>query len=157
LLRWRWRFARRGHDHQGAKEFLRHRASLARCCSSSSLWGNLQRGQHVGLSGGRIRQGGRVHQLVLWLYPAVGFGSLCCGAADLAGRGAWAATIPDFFGRHFESRTLELVMALSAITLLIPVGTTQFLGLKIVLASLGLPVPPLVLVMMAGALPFSMW
>lgn len=65
-----------------------------------------------------------------------------------------AATIPDFFRSHFDSRALEVTMAVFCILLLIPVGTTQFLGLQLVLASLGLPVPPSLLTAIAGLFAF---
>ncbi len=69
-----------------------------------------------------------------------------------AGRHYGATTIADFFGRHFESRVLERVIALAAILMLVPVGTMQFLGLKIVLATLAPGVSSLLLAAAAGAL-----
>jgi SSS family solute:Na+ symporter len=56
-----------------------------------------------------------------------------------------AATIADFFGRHFESVVLERVVAIAAVAVLVPVGTMQFIGLKIVLATLAPGAPPLLL------------
>lgn len=62
-----------------------------------------------------------------------------------AGRHYSAATIADFFGRHFESRALERVIALAAIVMLVPVATMQFIGLRIVLETLAPGVSPLLL------------
>jgi SSS family solute:Na+ symporter len=71
-----------------------------------------------------------------------------------AGRLYSCATISDFFARHFESRSLELVVTAAAIIVLVPVGTMQFLGLKIVLMTLAPDAPPLLLIAGAGLLAF---
>ncbi len=69
-----------------------------------------------------------------------------------AGRRTGAVTLPDVFRRHFDSRPLELVVALNAIVFLVPLGVMQFVGLDTVLAALAWPVPPLLLTGLAGAL-----
>jgi SSS family solute:Na+ symporter len=71
-----------------------------------------------------------------------------------AGKLYGCATISDFFARHFESRALELVVTAAAIIVLVPVGTMQFLGLKIVLMTLAPDAPPLLLIAGAGVLAF---
>jgi SSS family solute:Na+ symporter len=71
-----------------------------------------------------------------------------------AGRLYGCATISDFFGRHFESRALEWVVTAAAIIVLVPVGTMQFLGLKIVLMTLLPDASPLLLIAGAGLLTF---
>jgi SSS family solute:Na+ symporter len=65
-----------------------------------------------------------------------------------------AATIPDFFGKHFNSRALELLIAITSIALLVPIGTMQLLGLKIVLSTLAPSVPIAFLTFLAGVSAF---
>lgn len=71
-----------------------------------------------------------------------------------AGRRHGAVTLPDLFARHFGSRSLELVVTLASILFLVPLGVMQFVGLDMVLGSLGWRVPPLLLTGLAGALAF---
>ena len=63
-------------------------------------------------------------------------------------------TVPDVFGRHFRSRTLELVSALALLLALIPWGQYQFIGMQVVLGALGLPISPLGAVVLAGIIAF---
>jgi SSS family solute:Na+ symporter len=72
-----------------------------------------------------------------------------------AGRIHGAVTLPDLFRRHFDSRALELVVTLASLVFLVPLGMSQFIGLQAVLIQLGWPVPPLLLVGLAGALAFT--
>ncbi len=65
-----------------------------------------------------------------------------------------AMTVPDVFGRHFRSRTLELVSALAVLCALVPWGQYQFIGLEVVLGALGLHFTPLQSVLLAGAIAF---
>ncbi|GHC85185.1 sodium:solute symporter family protein [Novosphingobium pokkalii] len=90
---------------------------------------------------------------VLWF-----FGYILLAAPVLFVLGPWiwragqlhgAVTIPDFFAAHFGSRALERVIALGAIALLLPIGTMQFAGIRLVLGALapGVPMP----LLLAGA------
>lgn len=89
---------------------------------------------------------------ILLTAPVLFFaGPLIARAGKLYG----AATIADFFGRHFESRAFERVVALAAILALLPVGTMQFVGLKIVLATLVPGQPTVVLALFAACLVFG--
>ena len=72
-----------------------------------------------------------------------------------AGRIHGAVTLPDLFRRHFDSRALEIVVALTALLFLVPLGMQQFLGLEIVLNMLGSGLSPLWLVSMAAILAFA--
>ena len=72
-----------------------------------------------------------------------------------AGRMHGAVTLPDLFRRHFDSRALEIVVALAALLFLIPLGMQQFLGLQIVLKELGTGVSPLLLAVLAAILAFA--
>src|ERR1700753_3294622 len=72
-----------------------------------------------------------------------------------AGRLRGAVTLPDLLGRHFDSRALEIVVALAALLFLIPLGMQQFVGLEIVLKALGTAVSPLLLASIAGAFAFA--
>ena len=72
-----------------------------------------------------------------------------------AGRLRGAVTLPDLLGRHFDSRALEIVVALTALLFLVPLGMQQFLGLEIVLKALGTAASPLLLASIAGAFAFA--
>lgn len=65
-----------------------------------------------------------------------------------------AMTVPDVFGRHFRSRTLEVVTALAVLVALVPWGQYQFIGLQVVLGGLGLSISPVAAVIMAGVIAF---
>src|SRR5690606_5119006 len=65
-----------------------------------------------------------------------------------------AMTIPDVFGRHFNSRTLELVTAIGLLVALVPWGQYQFIGLQVVLTGLGLPISDVQAVLLAGGIAF---
>ena len=65
-----------------------------------------------------------------------------------------AMTIPDVFGRHFGSRSLELVTALALLVALVPWGQYQFIGMQVVLGALGLSITPTQAVLMAGGIAF---
>ena len=72
-----------------------------------------------------------------------------------AGRLRGAVTLPDLLGRHFDSRALEIVVALAALLFLVPLGMQQFLGLEIVLKALGTAVSPLLLASIASIFAFA--
>ncbi len=72
-----------------------------------------------------------------------------------AGRLYGAVTLPDLFRAHFDSRALELVVTIASILFLVPLGVMQFIGLDTVFRSLGWPVPPLSLTILAGLLAFT--
>ena len=65
-----------------------------------------------------------------------------------------AMTIPDVFGRHFRSRTLEVVSAIALLLALIPWGQYQFIGMQVVLGGLGLNITPVQSVAIAGVIAF---
>ncbi len=71
-----------------------------------------------------------------------------------AGRVHGAMTLPDLFRRHFDSRSLEMVVACAGILFLVPLGMQQFLGLQIVLKALDWGISPLLLTCAAGVLAF---
>lgn len=66
-----------------------------------------------------------------------------------------AMTVPDVFGAHYRSRTLELVTCLTMLIALIPWGQYQFIGLQIVLRNLGLNLGPVQSVVLAGLIAFG--
>ncbi len=72
-----------------------------------------------------------------------------------AGRLYGAVTLPDLFRAHFDSRALELVVTITSILFLVPLGVMQFVGLDTVFHSLGWAVPPLSLTILAGLLAFT--
>lgn len=72
-----------------------------------------------------------------------------------AGQHHGAITLPDLFRRHYDSRALELVVTLSSIAFLIPLGVIQFLGLQTVLLGLGWQLLPFVVAILAAMLAFA--
>ncbi|WP_020494797.1 sodium:solute symporter family protein [Sciscionella marina] len=66
-----------------------------------------------------------------------------------------AMTVPDVFGGHFRSRKLELVSCVMMLLALIPWGQYQFIGLRIVLSNLGIPLNPVECVVLAGLVAFG--
>ena len=72
-----------------------------------------------------------------------------------AGRVHGAVTLPDLFRRHFDSRALEIVVALTSLIFLVPLGMSQFIGLQTVLKELDWAIPPLMLAAFAGVLAFT--
>ncbi len=65
-----------------------------------------------------------------------------------------AMTVPDVFGSHFRSRTLEIVTAVALLVALVPWGQYQFIGLQVVLGALGLPITPVQSVVVAAVIAF---
>ncbi|BBU31698.1 sodium:solute symporter [Burkholderia sp. THE68] len=72
-----------------------------------------------------------------------------------AGKRYNAITLPDLFKGHFGSRTLELIVAISALVFLLPWGQLQFTGLVAALKGLGWNVNPVVLIMISALLAFA--
>lgn len=110
----------------------------------------------LGFPGG-VYAGG--DSFVLWF-----FGYILLAGPCLYFLGPWiwragslygSATIPDFFRAHFDSRALEILIAAGAIVLLVPIGTMQFLGMKLVLAALVPQAPVMALLGAAGLLTFA--
>lgn len=92
------------------------------------------------------------------------FGYILLAAPVLAVLGPWiwragnlygAVTIPDFFAAHYRSRLLERVIALGAIALLLPIGTMQFAGIRLVLGALAPTAPMPLLLAGAGLVTFA--
>ncbi len=65
-----------------------------------------------------------------------------------------AMTLPDVFRGHYRSRTLELVAAVTMLIALIPWGEYQFIGLQVVLGSLGIRLTGAQTVAIAAVLAF---
>ncbi|GAA4530993.1 sodium:solute symporter family protein [Amycolatopsis samaneae] len=65
-----------------------------------------------------------------------------------------AMTVPDVFGRHYGSRSLELVTSVTMLIALVPWGQYQFIGLQVVLGNLGLRLSPVHCVLLAGIIAF---
>lgn len=72
-----------------------------------------------------------------------------------AGKRYNAITLPDLFKGHFQSRSLELIVAGSAIVFLLPWGQLQFTGLVAALNGLGWNFKPLYLILFAALLAFT--
>jgi solute:Na+ symporter, SSS family len=72
-----------------------------------------------------------------------------------AGKRYNAITLPDLFKGHFQSRTLELVVATSAIVFLLPWGQLQFTGLVAALKGLGWDFQPFYLILISAMLAFT--
>jgi len=72
-----------------------------------------------------------------------------------AGKRFNAITLADLFKGHFDSRAVELVVALSSILFLLPMAQLQFTGLIAAFRGLGWSFQPLYLVLIAAALAFT--
>ncbi|CAB3738066.1 sodium:solute symporter family protein [Paraburkholderia rhynchosiae] len=72
-----------------------------------------------------------------------------------AGKRYNAITLPDLFKGHFQSRSLELIVAGSAILFLLPWGQLQFTGLVAALNGLGWHFKPLYLILISALLAFT--
>ncbi|MCJ1960441.1 sodium:solute symporter family protein [Novosphingobium mangrovi (ex Hu et al. 2023)] len=150
-------WSRRGHSNPDAREFfvasgqfgpiLFFFLSVGETYSIASM---------LGFPGG-VYAGGE--GFVLWF-----FGYILIAAPCIYFVGPWiwragalygSATIPDFFRDHFESRGLEILITLSSIILLVPIGTMQFLGLKLVFTGLAPEARSIFLTSLAGLLTFA--
>jgi len=145
--------ARAGHSQQSAKDFFvahgQFGAVLLFFLSVGETYSVLTM---LGFPGG-VYSGGQ--DFIIWF-----FGFIMMAPTLLFFIGPWiwragrlygAATIADFFGRHFESRSLEIFVAISCIILLIPIGTMQFVGIRLVLTHLMPGVVPALLTSLAAA------
>ncbi|WP_315918628.1 sodium:solute symporter family transporter [Mesorhizobium sp. SP-1A] len=65
-----------------------------------------------------------------------------------------ALTVPEVFGRHFESRGLEIVMSIGALIAVATWGQFQFVGIQVALTELGLKLSPAGLLAAAACLAF---
>lgn len=72
-----------------------------------------------------------------------------------AGKHYGAATGPDLFFRHFQSRGLMLVVAVASLIFVIPWGQLQFAGLEVVLKAFAPHLNPALGLTLAGALAFA--
>ncbi|RDU98840.1 sodium:solute symporter family protein [Trinickia dinghuensis] len=72
-----------------------------------------------------------------------------------AGKRYNAITLPDLFKGHFESRAIELIVAVSALIFLLPWGELQFTGLVAALKGLGWHVNAVGLITISALLAFT--
>lgn len=150
-------WSRRGHDRPDAREFFTASGQFGPILFFFlSVGETYSIATMLGFPGG-VYAGGE--SFVLWFF---GYILMAGPAIYFVGPWIWragalysSATIPDFFRSHFDSRTLEVLIAASAIILLIPIGTTQFLGLRLVFGGLAPGVPTVMLTAMAGLLTFT--
>lgn len=150
-------WSRRGHDRPDAREFFTASGQFGPILFFFlSVGETYSIATMLGFPGG-VYAGGE--SFVLWFF---GYILMAGPAIYFVGPWIWragalyaSATIPDFFRSHFNSRALEILIAASAIILLIPIGTTQFLGLRLVFGGLAPGVPTMVLTGMAGFLAFA--
>lgn len=112
-------------------------------------------GTMIGLPSGVYAHGARdaiwFLGYILLAYPLGYFGGPLIWRAGVRYN---AMTVPDVFGRHFRSRTLEVVTAVALLVALVPWGQYQFIGLQVVLGALGLPISPVQSVVLAGVIAF---
>ncbi|MGI4748614.1 MAG: sodium:solute symporter family protein [Janthinobacterium lividum] len=150
-------WSRRGHGHQNAADFF-----VASGQFGSVLFFFLAVGETysvatiLGFPGGVYAHGtGFVTWFLGYILLAFPVGYFLNPLIWRAGRRYGAVTLPDLFARHFDSRGLELVVTLASILFLVPLGVMQFVGLDVVLGSLGWRVSPLLLTGLAGGLAFT--
>lgn len=112
-------------------------------------------GTMVGLPGGIYAEGAGYGiwflGYILLAYPV---GYFVAPLIWRAGQRYGAMTAPDMYGRHYSSRLLEVVCAVSALVFLIPWGQLQFAGLQVALGALGFDVSPVVAVAVAALIAF---
>ena len=150
-------WSRRGHARPDAREFFTASGQFGPILFFFlSVGETYSIATMLGFPGG-VYTGGE--SFVLWFF---GYILMAAPAIYFVGPWIWragalyaSATIPDFFRSHFGSRALEILIAGSAIMLLIPIGTTQFLGLKLVFSGLAPGVPSILLTGLAGLLTFA--
>lgn len=113
-------------------------------------------GSILGFPGGLVAS--RSVDTALWF---IGYILLACPVGMLLypklwslGRRYGAITLPDFLGAYFESPLLARVCGCLLVLLMLPLGTTQFIGLSAVLATLGLPLSSFFQNIMAAGLTF---
>lgn len=150
-------WSRRGHVHPDARDYFTASGQFgAILFFFLSVGETYSIASMLGFPGGVYAHG---EGFVLWF-----FGYILMAAPVIYFVGPWiwragalyaSATIPDFFRDHFDSRALELLIALTSILLLIPIGTMQFLGLTLVLTGLAPGTPPLLLTGLAGLMTFA--
>lgn len=71
-----------------------------------------------------------------------------------AGKRHDALTVPDVFGRHFDSRTLELLSTLVMFLSMVTLGAYQLVGLQVVLGALGIGLSPVTTILIGCAAAF---
>ena len=146
----------RGHRHQPAADFF-----VASGQFGAILFFFLSVGETysvatmLGFAGGVVARGTSFVQwfvgYILLAFPVSYFLSPWIWRA---GQRHGAITLPDLFRRHYDSRALELVVTLSSIAFLVPLGVIQFLGLQTVLLGLGWQLAPFVPAILAAVLAF---
>lgn len=150
-------WSRRGHGHGDPRAFFTASGQFgAVLFFFLSVGETYSTATMLGFPGGVYARG---EGFVLWFF---GYILLAAPVIFFAGPWIWRAgslyrsvTIADFFRDHFDSRALELAVAVTALVLLVPVGTIQFIGLRLVLAALAPGVAPVVLTAMAGTMTFA--
>ena len=149
-------FSKRGHLHQKAEDFF-----IASGQFGAVLFFFLGVGETysitsvLGYPGGVYANGtGFVTWFLGYILLAFVVGYFLNPLIWRAGRIHNAITLPDLFRRHFDSRGLEVTVALVGLLFLVPLGMQQFLGLQIVLKGLGWGVSPLILFVLAALLAF---
>ncbi|HEY2035341.1 MAG TPA: hypothetical protein VGH02_16790 [Rhizomicrobium sp.] len=150
-------FSKRGHVHQKAEDFF-----VASGQFNTVLFFFLAVGETysvatiLGYPGGVYASGtGFVTWFLGYILLAFAVGYFLNPLIWRAGRVYGAVTMPDLFRRHFDSRALEVVVTSAVLVFLVPLGMQQFLGLQVVLKTLGWPMSPLFLTCLAGALAFT--
>ncbi|WP_121116125.1 sodium:solute symporter family protein [Croceibacterium ferulae] len=150
-------WSRRGHGQQGARAFFTASGQFgAVLFFFLSVGETYSIASMLGFPGG-VYDGGDA--FVLWFF---GYILLACCCIYFLGPWIWragrlygSATIPDFFRDHWGSRPLELLIAITSIILLLPIGTMQFTGLRLVLGGLAPEARPVLLTGAAGLLCFA--
>ena len=150
-------FSKRGHAHQKAEDFF-----VASGQFNTVLFFFLAVGETysvatiLGFPGGVYANGtGFVTWFLGYILLAFAIGYFLNPLIWRAGRVHGAVTMPDLFRRHFDSRALEVVVTCTVLVFLVPLGMQQFLGLQVVLNSLGWTISPLFLSCLAGVLAFT--
>ncbi|WP_323991524.1 sodium:solute symporter family transporter [Nguyenibacter sp. L1] len=149
-------FSRRGHHHQGARDFFVASGQFGGLLLFFlSVGETYSIGSVLGFPAGTFSHG---TAFVIWFlgYIVLAFpvGYFLNPWIWQAGRTYNALTIADLFRHHVGSRAVEIAMTLNAILFLLPFGDIQFIGLLSVLQGFGWHVPAIALTTLAAIIAF---
>ncbi len=149
--------SRRGHAHQRAEDFFVASGQFGAVLFFFLAVGETYSvGTVLGFPGGVVAHGtGFVSWFLGYILLSFPVGYFLYPLIWRAGRRTGAITLPDLFRGHFESRGLEILVAVACIVFLVPLGVMQCIGLNTVLGDLQWPVPDVVLTSAGGALAFA--
>jgi solute:Na+ symporter, SSS family len=149
-------YARRGKDVLNVEQYLVGGRSFSGILFFFLAVGEIYTiGTMIGFPGGIYAKGASYGiwfvGYILLAYPV---GYFLAPLLWRAGKKYGAMTSPDLFKKHYSHRGLELVVTISALIFMIPLGQLQFEGLIVALSALGFDLSPVTAVIIAGCIAF---